>query len=91
MNLTAFCLCETAFVSPPIGKALAADPLEGFVRAFKVIQLACVVAKVELSDVALEVRFADMVINTSDPALEDGEEVFDRVGMEVGRAAIFAA
>lgn len=86
----AFCLGVRAFVSPPICEALASDPLQGFVGAFKVSQLAGVVTEIELSGVALQMRFADMVINADDPALEDGEEVFNRIGVEIGRTAIFA-
>ena len=66
-------------VSPPIGEALTLSALEDHRGALAVRDLAGVVAKVELGGVAAKVRFAHVVVGADDAALEDGEEVLDRV------------
>ena len=48
-----------------------------------------VVAEIELGRVAMQMRLADVEIAAVDPALEDREEVFDRVGMPERSADIF--
>jgi hypothetical protein len=40
------------------------------------------VPEVELGQIAVQMRFADMEIVTDDSALEDGKEAFDLIGME---------
>ena len=76
---------------PPIGKALAGDALQGQIRAFVIVQLAGVVAEVELCGVAAKVRFAKVVVGANHAALEDRKEVFDRVAvLEAARSDVFA-
>src|SRR5712664_411078 len=69
-------------VSPPIGQALSTDFLEDRIGALVVVDAhrgAVVVTEVKLSDVALQMRFADVMICSDQAALEDGEVAFNRV------------
>lgn len=43
--------------------------------------LAVAVAEIELSEVAMQVRLADVLVNAVHPAFQDREETFDGVGM----------
>lgn len=77
--------CEA--VSPPIGKALAADALKGNVGALRIVDAkadAVGIAEVELGKVARKVLLATMLVDPAHTAFEDTEEAFDGVG--VGRA-----
>ena len=56
-----------------------------------VVQLAGVVAEIELCGVAAKVRFREVMVGADHAALEDREEVFDRIGvLEAARGDIFA-
>jgi len=73
-------------VSPPIGEALAGRPLDRQRRAHRVViaELNAVgIAEVELGEIAVKMRRRDVVIGAVDPALEDREEAFDRVGVSI--------
>ena len=62
-----------------IGEALASDALDRTAGALGILDAkarAVVVAEVELGKVAMQVSLADAVIDASDAALNDGEEVF---------------
>ena len=59
---------------PPIGQPLAFDALQGGNRPLGIRDAearAIVVTEIELADVPLKVRLADMVIGADDAALED--------------------
>jgi hypothetical protein len=78
----AFSLMVLGCVSPPKREALAADTLEGDFGAHRVsdAQLGAVVhAEVELREIALQVRFAAMLVGADHAALEHREEAFQRV------------
>lgn len=70
-------------VNPPIGKALAADALEGCYGALSVAatdRVAVVVTKVELVQVALQMIAGNVVIGSDQAALHDGEIALHAVG-----------
>ena len=48
-----------------------------------------VVAEIELGGVAVQMGFGNVVIRSDDPALEDREVIFDRVGVPELRANVF--
>ena len=76
-------------VRPSIGEALADDTGDRGGEAFKVTKLAGVVAVVELTKVAMQVRLADGVIRAGDAALEKRKEVLGGVDEdETGKAGI---
>src|SRR5207244_12929616 len=79
-------------ISPPIGQALADDALHRFPHALAVADAkadALVVPIVELGEVTLKVLLADVVIGADDPAFQDREIPFDRVGVPEAPAHIF--
>ena len=78
-------------IRPPIGEAFASNALERNVRALVVRVFAGIITEIELRRVAMQVGLAQVVIGADHAALEDGEEVFDRVGVEHAMTAIFAA
>src|SRR5438552_1839562 len=63
-------------VNPPIGKALPADLRERCGSALLVRRLAVREAEIKLSAIALQVRFADVVVRPDEAALEQAEERF---------------
>lgn len=68
----------TGFVSPQIGEALADPSLDRLFGAFGIVHAKAgtvVVAPIELSQVAVQMGFADVVINAVDAALKDAEKV----------------
>ena len=67
--------------SPPIGEAATLATFEDQGSALAVVQFAGVVAKVELGTVAAKVGLAHVVVGADHAALENGEEVFDRVAV----------
>ena len=72
------------FTNPPISKALAFYHGEQLVVTLGISDLergATVVAEIELGKVAVQMRFAAMLIDADHAALEDGEHVLNRVGM----------
>jgi hypothetical protein len=77
-------------VRPPIGEALAPDAAKGLIGALGISTVPVVVAEIELAGVAAQMRFADMVINADDAALEDGEEILDRVRVPATGLAVLA-
>src|SRR5262249_916761 len=86
---------DFGFVSPPIGEALSPDALERLVRALNVIHAkldAVGVAKIEFARVAMKVLVPAMLVRADHPALEDGEEAFNRVRVDIAvfEAHIFA-
>ena len=58
-------------IRPPIGQALASDPLKGFVGAIRVGLGAGVIAEVKLAQIAGQVLLGAMLIDATHPALED--------------------
>ena len=73
-------------MSPPIGQALPGDAFERVVCTLRVSHAkrrAIVVAEVELSHILLQVLFAYVVIRPDQAALQDIEEGFRRVRMNV--------
>ena len=80
------------FVSPPIGEALASslsDDLGGALGIFDAQARAVVIAEIELSEIAMQMSFAAMLVHALHAALEDREEAFDGVGMDFA-ANVFA-
>src|SRR5439155_20827923 len=69
------------FVNPLIGEPLAADLRQRNSGACFIRRLAMREAEIKLGAVALQVRFADVVIRADQAALEQAEERFDRIGM----------
>lgn len=72
--------------SRSIGQALALDAFDGQVGASNVInaQLDPVgIPKVEFAQIPVQMGFADMLVNTIDAALQDGEVAFEGVGVGV--------
>ena len=68
-----------------IGKATALCALQGTRGAGNVIHakfFAVAVAEIELGQIAVKVRFADMLIHAINAAFEDREKAFDGVGGE---------
>lgn len=73
-SLRAFCLGVIGFTNPPIGKALAFNLGKQLVVALVVGDLercAAIVTEIELGKVAVQVRFAAMLIDADHAALED--------------------
>jgi hypothetical protein len=74
-------------VRPPIGQAFADDPLDRFRHTLAVADAkagALVVAVIKFGEVALQMLLADVVIGADDPAFQDREIAFNRVGMPEG-------
>ena len=70
------------FTRLSIGQSLPFDALEGFCGALAVLNAKAgtiVVSEIELREIAMQMGFADRMIRSDDPALEDAEKVFDRV------------
>ena len=70
--------------SRSIGKPLALDATQQAIGASLIVDSerdAVVVAEIELCCVAVQVRLANVEIATVDAALEDREEVLDRIGV----------
>src|SRR5712675_2001625 len=83
-----FLLC----VSPPIRQALPSDAFERVICALCVSHAKCgaiVVSEIELGDIALKMLLANMVIRPDQTALQDVEEGFRRVCVNVA-AHVFA-
>src|SRR5690348_3861739 len=82
MNCASSCLRR--LMSRLIGQPLASDPLERDVGAL-VVGVAKAgpmrEAEIKLSDVALQMRFADVVVSPIQATLENAEERFDGIGM----------
>jgi hypothetical protein len=79
----------TGFTNPPIGQALAANGFKQHVGAFTVGNLesrAAVITEIELCQIAVQVSFIAMLINADHAALEDGEDAFNRIGVDNGVA-----
>lgn len=64
-------LSRGVVTNPPIGQALPANLFESFGGALRIVDLARVVAEVELANVAEQVMFADVVKRADKAALED--------------------
>src|SRR3546814_17833576 len=78
-------------VSPPLGKGLTFDAAKGLVCTRGVSDLAGVATEIKLGTVAGQMGFAHVVICSDHAALEDREEVFDRVGvLEAARGDVLA-
>src|SRR5687768_4588655 len=60
--------------NPPIGKALAFHSAQGGCGTVRIAHLAVVVTEIELCGVAMQMRFAHMMIRPHVSALEDREE-----------------
>ena len=77
--------------NPSIGQALANDTGDAALHAFGIVDaqaFAVAVAIVKLNKVTLQMLRADVVERADDTALEDREEVFDRVGVMEERADV---
>lgn len=82
----AFCLSVCGFVSPPIREALSSDALERNIGTHRIVDAkfdAVVLAEIEFSQIALQVLLAAALIRADHAALEDREEAFERVGVNV--------
>src|SRR5207248_1424242 len=69
-----------------IGQPLSLSPFDGAHRAHHVVNAkgdAVAVPKIELTQVAVQVAIAAMLVDAAHPAFEDREEAFDRVGVRV--------
>ena len=88
-------------VNWPIGKALVADAFQGHRGAFGIIQpalfpfavhldaaLAVGETKIKLGAVALQVRFAHVVIGAYQTALDQAKERFNRVGVNIAACEV---
>src|SRR5262249_17537327 len=70
----AFCLSVFGFTNPPIGQTLSAglkDDLGSALRVLDAEARAIVVTKIELGNVAMQVRFATVLIDALHAALEN--------------------
>src|SRR5438105_3862400 len=93
MTTSYFC-CLRVCASRPIGQALTADPLQGGIRALRIIHPErgpIVVAKIEFANVALQMRFANMVICPDQATLEDREKALYGVRRDFAARVFFAA
>lgn len=78
--MRAFCLGDTGFTNPPIGKALAASRGEQLVVALGVPDInsrAAVVLEVELREIVVPVGLAAVLVRAEHLALEHPEHVFE--------------
>src|SRR3954469_3404558 len=73
--------CFRGFANSPIREALAPYLLEGHGRTALVISLAVRVAEGKFFAVALEMRFANVVVRPHKAALHHSEERLDRIAM----------
>ena len=73
LNLVAFCLGVRGLVSPPISQTLALDAFGGNLGALHVGDFASVTAEVELTNLALEMCRADVIVGADDAAFGDRE------------------
>ena len=67
----AFCLTETGLVRPQIGEAFAFDAFQRLDPALFVADLAIVIAEIKLSQRAMQMSFAAMLVDAPHAALED--------------------
>src|SRR5436190_4231102 len=70
----AACLGWTILVSRPVRQALALDTFEGSCRPFPIVDAeghAVIIAEIKFREIALQMRFADLMINASDAALKN--------------------
>jgi hypothetical protein len=93
MNACAFCLSVRGFTRQSIGQPLAFDAFERLLGALGILNAKAgtiIVTKVELSEIAMQVRLAHVVIDACDAALEDRIEILGRVDMDkAAHACIF--
>jgi hypothetical protein len=86
------CFLLVILFSRPVRQALAFNTLESICRSFPIGHAKAgtiAVAEIKLREVALQMSFADVVVNANDATLENCEVSFDRVA--VGSAAnVFA-
>src|ERR1700730_4628668 len=76
----------SGFVRPSIGQALAANSLQRIVGALGILNAefrAVVITEVKLREIAMQMLRPAMMINASQAALENREEVFERVSVHV--------
>jgi hypothetical protein len=94
LNARAFCLSVRGFTRQSIGQPFAFDAFERLLGALGILNAKAgtiIVTKVELGEIAMQVRLAHVVIDTRDAALEDRIEVLGRVDMDKARAySLFA-
>src|SRR5713226_4611598 len=86
-------LSRLSAINPPVREALSLDLSKGFDSALMIVDAlrrAVRVAEVKFLQVALQVRFANVVVRAVDAALEQAEIRFDRVAVNAARACIFA-
>src|SRR5437763_670040 len=77
-----------------ISQALADDALDREVRAARIVDaepFAVAVAEVEFGKVAVKVLLAHMEVAADDPALQDREEAFNRIRVELAAHIFFGA
>ena len=74
------------FVKPSVRESLAFDPLERDFGALRIVEAQCcagVHAEIKLREVAIQMLLVHVLVRAYQPALEDAEEAFQRVGMNI--------
>ena len=86
MKARAFCLAVRGFVSRTIRETLALYTQESLRRTFSIGHAklgAIVVTEIKFRQIALQMGFADVVIDAIDATLENREVTFDRIAVRV--------
>jgi hypothetical protein len=91
------CASERRFARPAATSCFVSQPLafgadESGVGTCQIVEakpFAVVVSEIELGSIAMQVRLADVEIAAVNAALEDREEVFDRIGVPESGAHVF--
>src|SRR5690606_15819992 len=89
--LRAFCLGVTGFTNPQIGEALASDHGKQLIVTLGIADLergTAIVSEIELGKVAVQMGSAAMLVDADHSALEHGEHVLNRVGVDHGAAIV---
>jgi hypothetical protein len=87
ISFRTFCLGVIAFTNPPICQSLAFNHCKQLVVAFAVCDFqrcAAIVAEIELGKIAMQMRFAAMLVHANHAALEHGEHAFDEACVTKG-------
>ncbi len=93
MKAAAFCLSVAGCVSPPVRQALSDDALQRAFGARLIINTqlgAVVLAEIELGQITVKMLFADVLVGANHPTLEDREEAFQRIGVDLVARLAFA-
>jgi hypothetical protein len=84
-------LARDSATSCLVGQSFSNRSPERGVRTSKIVEakpLAVIVSEIELGSVAVQVRLTDVEVTAEHTALEDREEVLNRVGVPEGRTDI---